>query len=82
MAENEGHFKRENPWITVEDPTIPALAELVGAKPIEVAPMNSLTLDVHVMMVIKSNDVRKIIYNSPAIISFTFIGLLPQDIKS
>lgn len=46
-----GHFKRENPWITVEDPVIPSLAEIVGAKPIEVAPMNTLTVDLHMLMV-------------------------------
>lgn len=46
----EGHFKKDNPWITVEDPVIGPLTELVGAKPIEVAPMNTLSVDLHVLM--------------------------------
>lgn len=47
----EGHFKKDNPWLTVEDPTLLSLGEIVGAKPIEVAPMNSLTVDLHVLMI-------------------------------
>eukprot|EP00026_Physarum_polycephalum_P009325 Phypoly_transcript_09444.p1 GENE.Phypoly_transcript_09444~~Phypoly_transcript_09444.p1 ORF type:complete len:457 (+),score=52.92 Phypoly_transcript_09444:33-1403(+) len=47
----EGHFKKDNPWLTVEDPLIEPLAHLVGAKPVEVAPMNSLTMDLHVLLI-------------------------------
>eukprot|EP01111_Echinosteliopsis_oligospora_P010117 TRINITY_DN3092_c0_g1_i1.p1 TRINITY_DN3092_c0_g1~~TRINITY_DN3092_c0_g1_i1.p1 ORF type:complete len:454 (-),score=125.29 TRINITY_DN3092_c0_g1_i1:17-1378(-) len=46
----EGHFKEKRPWITIEDCVIPSLASLVGAHDFEVAPMNSLSIDLHVMM--------------------------------
>lgn len=47
----EGHFKPEQPWVTVEETVHEASARLVGAKPLEVAVMNSLTTNLHLLMV-------------------------------
>ena len=47
----EGHFRGGNPWVTVDETPIDAMARVVGAKPVEVAVMNSLTVNLHLMMV-------------------------------
>jgi len=47
----EGHFKAKNPWMPYHRLLTEQTAELVGAKPIEVVVMNSLTVNLHLMMV-------------------------------
>jgi len=47
----EGHFKPRLPWVTVDETPIESMARVVGAKPVEVAVMNSLTVNLHLMMV-------------------------------
>ncbi|MFZ0139275.1 MAG: kynureninase [Candidatus Sulfotelmatobacter sp.] len=47
----EGHFHAKNPWMPYHRLLTEQTAELVGAKPIEVVVMNSLTVNLHLMMV-------------------------------
>jgi len=47
----EGHFRAKNPWMPYHRLLAEYTAELVGAKPIEVVVMNSLTVNLHLMMV-------------------------------
>ncbi len=47
----EGHFHAKNPWMPYHRLLCQQTAELVGAKPIEVVVMNSLTVNLHLMMV-------------------------------
>lgn len=47
----EGHFKGEYPWLPYHEFVTEGLARLVGAKPNEVVAMNSLTVNLHLMMV-------------------------------
>jgi kynureninase len=47
----EGHFHAKNPWMPYHRLLTERTAELVGAKPIEVVVMNSLTVNLHLMMV-------------------------------
>ncbi|MEM7105597.1 MAG: kynureninase [Bacteroidota bacterium] len=47
----EGHFHAKNPWMPYHEFLTNAMAELVGAKPIEVVVMNTLTVNLHLMMV-------------------------------
>ncbi len=47
----EGHFKGQHPWMFYPDNLREPMAELVGAKPTEVVLMNSLTVNLHLMMV-------------------------------
>lgn len=47
----EGHFHAQHPWIPYHRFLTEQLSELVGAKPIEVVAMNSLTVNLHLMMV-------------------------------
>jgi len=47
----EAHFKAENPWMPYHRLLTELMAELVGAKPLEVVVMNSLTVNLHLMMV-------------------------------
>ncbi len=47
----EGHFHAKNPWMPYHRLLTGQTAELVGAKPIEVVVMNSLTVNLHLMMV-------------------------------
>jgi len=47
----EGHFRTERPWVSVEDTVQAVSARLVGAMPSEVAVMNSLTVNLHLLMV-------------------------------
>ena len=47
----EGHFRAKNPWMPYHRLLTEQTAELVGAKPIEVVVMNSLTVNLHLMMV-------------------------------
>jgi kynureninase len=47
----EGHFTEPTPWLTIDDMVVDSLARLVGALPSEVVMMNSLTVNLHLMMV-------------------------------
>ena len=47
----EGHFHAKNPWMPYHRLLTDQTAELVGAKPHEVVVMNSLTVNLHLMMV-------------------------------
>ena len=47
----EGHFQAKNPWMPYHRLLAEQTAELVGAKPHEVVVMNSLTVNLHLMMV-------------------------------
>ena len=47
----EGHFHAKNPWMPYHRLLTEQTAELVGAKPVEVVVMNSLTVNLHLMMV-------------------------------
>ena len=47
----EGHFRAKNPWMPYHRLLTEQTAKLVGAKPLEVVVMNSLTVNLHLMMV-------------------------------
>jgi len=47
----EGHFKAKNPWIKYHELMTDSMAEIVGAKPIEVVISNTLTTNLHLLMV-------------------------------
>lgn len=46
----EGHTEAKNPWLPYHEFLAESTAKLVGAKPIEVVTMNSLTANLHFMM--------------------------------
>jgi kynureninase len=46
----EGHFEAKHPWFSYHEPFKPLLAEVLGAKPIEVTAMGSLTANLHFLM--------------------------------
>jgi kynureninase len=46
----EAHFRGRNPWMPYHHLLREPLAELVGAEPAEVVAMNSLTVNLHLMM--------------------------------
>lgn len=46
----EGHFKGANPWMHFHDKLTGPLAKIVGCLPQEVVVMNSLTVNLHLMM--------------------------------
>ncbi len=46
-----GHFDGARPWLSYHERAAPALARLVGAQDSEVVAMNSLTVNLHLMMV-------------------------------
>lgn len=47
----EGHFHAKNPWMPYHEFLTNFMAEVVGAKPIETVVMNSLTVNLHLLMV-------------------------------
>jgi kynureninase len=47
----EGHLEAKNPWLPYHEFLAESMANLVGAKPIEVVTMNTLTTNLHLMMV-------------------------------
>jgi kynureninase len=47
----EGHFHARTPWLSYHETLTEQTARLVGAKPIEVVVMNTLTVNLHLMMV-------------------------------
>jgi kynureninase len=46
----DGHFQAARPWYRYHEPLRPALARLCGAEPSEVVAMNSLTVNLHLML--------------------------------
>ena len=47
----EGHLHAKNPWLPYHEFLTAATARIVGAKPIEVVVMNTLSVNLHLMMV-------------------------------
>jgi len=47
----EGHLNAKNPWLPYHEFLTESYAKIVGAKPSEVAAMNTLTVNLHLMMV-------------------------------
>ena len=47
----EGHFHAKRPWLPYHEFLTEAMAKVVGAKPIEVVVMNTLSVNLHLMMV-------------------------------
>ena len=47
----EGHFHAKNPWLPYHEFLTKAMAKVVGAKPEEVVVMNTLTVNLHLMMI-------------------------------
>ena len=47
----EGHFHAKNPWLPYHENLTSPIARIVGAQPIEVVTMNTLTVNIHLMMV-------------------------------
>jgi kynureninase len=46
----EGHFKGQNPWVAYHEYLTEKMAKVVGAKPIEVVTMNTLSANLHFLM--------------------------------
>jgi kynureninase len=46
----DGHFESPRPWLTYHERFAPPLARLVGAQPLEVVAMNTLTVNLHLML--------------------------------
>ena len=55
----EGHFKAKNPWMPYHELLTNDMAEIVGAKPEEVVIMNSLTVNLHFLMISFYNPTKK-----------------------
>jgi kynureninase len=47
----EAHFRGKHPWMPYHETVRESLARVVGAKPVEVVAMNSLTANLHLLMV-------------------------------
>ncbi|CAM1360400.1 Kynureninase [Tenacibaculum sediminilitoris] len=47
----EGHFEARNPWMPYHEFLTNSMANIVGAKPLEVVVMNTLTTNLHLLMV-------------------------------
>ncbi len=47
----EGHTEAKNPWLPYHEFLTESMAKVVGAKPIEVVVMNTLTANLHFMMI-------------------------------
>ncbi len=65
----EGHFDAVNPWMPYHEKLAEPMAAIVGAKPSEVVIMNTLTTNLHLMMVSFYNPTKqrhKIIIESDA----------------
>jgi kynureninase len=86
----EGHFHAKNPWMPYHEFLTEAMARVVGAKPSEVVVMNTLTVNLHLMMVSfyrPSGKRNKIIIEADAFPSdkyavesqIRFHGLSPED---
>jgi kynureninase len=47
----EGHLEAKNPWLPYHEYLAETMAKVVGAKPLEVVVMNTLTANLHFMMI-------------------------------
>ena len=47
----EGHFEAKNPWMPYHEYLTERMAKIVGAKPLEVVVMNTLSANLHLLMV-------------------------------
>jgi kynureninase len=47
----QGHFTGSNPWAAIDQTCVVSMARLVGALPEEIAIMNSLTVNLHLLLV-------------------------------
>lgn len=68
----EGHFQGRRPWATIDERVVPLMAPLLGASPEEVAIMNSLSVNLHLLLVAfyRPTDARhKIIMEASAFCS-------------
>lgn len=71
----EGHFKEDAPWYSYHMLVQQSLAKLVGANPEEVVAMNSLTVNLHLMLVSFYNPTEsryKILMEAPVFSSDTY----------
>lgn len=55
----EGHFEAKNPWMPYHEFLTESMAKIVGAKPIEVVVMNTLSTNLHLLMVSFYNPTPK-----------------------
>lgn len=46
----DGHFDSARPWMSYHERIAPSFARLVGAQPLEVVAMNTLTVNLHLML--------------------------------
>ncbi len=46
----EGHFRARNPWVSYHSQFSESLAKIVGARPDEVVAMNTLTVNLHLLL--------------------------------
>ena len=86
----DAHLEAETPWYTYHENLREPLGRMVGAKPIEVICMNSLTVNIHLMMATFYRPTKsrsKILMEDPAFPSDTYAiktqirhhGLDPKD---
>src|SRR6476660_2352835 len=86
----DAHLDAKTPWYTYHEPLREPMARIVGAKPIEVICMNSLTVNLHLMMATFYRPTKsrfKILMEDPAFPSVTYAiktqirhhGLDPKD---
>src|SRR5262249_42417022 len=87
----EAHHAAGTPWYTYHEALREPTARLVGAKPVEVICMNSLTVNLHLMMATFYRPTKsrfKIVMEEPAFPSDTYAiktqlihhGLAPKDV--
>ena len=55
----EGHFEAKNPWMPYHEYLTERMAKIVGAKAIEVVVMNTLSTNLHLLMVSFFNPTKK-----------------------
>jgi len=86
----DAHLGAKTPWYTYHEPLREPTAQMVGAKPVEVICMNSLTVNLHLMMATFYRPTKsrfKILMEDPAFPSDTYAiktqiahhGLDPKD---
>src|SRR5437016_2704785 len=86
----DAHLDAKTPWYTYHEPLREPTARIVGAKPVEVICMNSLTVNLHLMMATFYRPTKsrfKILMEDPAFPSDTYAiktqivhhGLDPKD---
>src|SRR6202008_4249144 len=71
----DAHLDAKTPWYTYHEPLREPMAHIVGAKPVEVISMNSLTVNLHLMMATFYRPTKsrfKIVMEDPAFPSDTY----------